>query len=276
MKKKLINLSIAAALLGGSAIGHSATLNTFSPDGILQNFTGFDWHANGGGWVQGFNLTSANNTGDSTNFTFTYQAFAGGIDTTSTTDNLFIASPGAASGTYEVTTFQTLQQTAICQNDGCSSIQIITNSGSWEIFLDSSPDANQSAGTGFLDGTSILSGTWDGGISTFFATGAIPGPGVFGTGGGLLSGTVTSTNSTYIDPALAGTQFQASLQFPGLSSPNYTRPAAFNGVATGANTSSSFVLQTDGSQNFTEVPEPGILALLGIGLFGFAFAGRRT
>ncbi|SDZ75502.1 flocculation-associated PEP-CTERM protein PepA [Nitrosospira multiformis] len=277
MNKKLINLSMAAVLLGGPAIGYSATLDTVSADGVLQNFTGFDWHSNGGGWVQGFDLTGANMQGDSDTFTLTYQAFAGVINTTSPTNNLYVAAPGSQNGTYEVTTFQTLTQTATCANDGCSSIDITTNSGSWRIFLDSSPDANQSTGTGFLDGVNILSGTWDSGFSTFSATGAIPGPAVLGTGGGFLFGTVTFTNNTYVNPALAGTQFQASLQFPGQSAPSYTRPAAFDGVATGADTASSFVIQTDGSQGFThgEVPEPGILALMGIGLLGFAFTGRR-
>src|SRR5690348_14571478 len=112
---------MAAVLLGGSAIGYSATLNTFSADGILQNFTGFDWHSNGGGWVQGFDLTGANNAGDTDTFTLTYQAFAGSINTTSPTNNLFVAPPGPETGTYEITTFQQITQTATCQNDGCTS-----------------------------------------------------------------------------------------------------------------------------------------------------------
>lgn len=274
MKKKILGLAMATALLGGVTVANSATLDTFSPDGILDNFSGFDWHANGGAWVQGFDLTGANNTGDSDTFTLTYQAFAGNIDTTSTTDNLFVAPPGSATGAYEVTTFQTLTQTATCTNDGCTSIQITLNSGSWEVFLDSSPDANQASGTGFLDGDTILSGIYTGGISAFTATGAIPDAGVFGTGGGILLGTVTFTNNTYVNPNLHGTQFQGSLQFPGVGAPNYTRPDAFAGVATGADSASSFVIQADGSQNFT-VPEPSMLALIGIGLAGFGFAGRR-
>ncbi len=275
MKKKLINLAIAAALLGGSAVGHSATLNTFSADGILQNFSGIDWHANGGGWIQGFNL--ANAVGATSDFTLTYQAFAGVLETTSPTPNLYVASPGSQTGTYELTTYSVLDETATCLAAGpvaCAAISIATNSGTWQVFLDSGTNANQSLGTGFLDGTNILSGTWDSGLSTFLSNGIPPGSGgALGTGGGILQGTVTMTNSTFINPDFRGTELQASLQFPGLSSPNYTRPAAFNGVATGADSPTNFVLQTDTSQNFT-VPEPGMLALLGIGLLGFGFTKR--
>jgi hypothetical protein len=275
MNKKITSLAVAAALLGGSAMGYAATLDTTGAgDGLLQNFTGFDWNQNGGAWVQGFDLTNANNAGDSDNFTLTYQAFASTINSTSPTPNLFVAPPGPAVGTYELTTFQTLNETALCLNNGCTSIQISTDSGTWNVFLDFSPDANQATGTGFLDGVSILSGNWTGGLSTFIASGAIPNPGVFGTGSAFLTGTVTSTNNTYVNPTLQGTQFQASLQFPGLSAPDFTRPTAFNGIATGADTAANFVLQADGSQNYT-VPEPGMLALLGIGMLGFGFTRRR-
>ena len=276
MKKKLINLVVAAALAGGAAVAHSASYNTFSSDGVLQNFSGIDWHSNGGGWIQGFGLTGANNAGDSDVFTLTYQAFAGTIGTTSAVNELYVASPGSASGSYEDTIFSTITQTATCANDGCSSINITVNGGTWQIFHDSTPDANQAAGTGFLDGVNIISGTWDGGFSSFSATGAIPNPGVFGAGGGFLVGTVTDTDNTFINPNLLGTTLQASLIYPGQSSPTFTRPTAFNGVSTGANTAENFVIQTDTSQNFTQqVPEPSIMALVGIGLLGFGVANRR-
>jgi hypothetical protein len=277
--KRTLRLLVTSALIAGAVGAQAATLDTTTAapnDGILQNFSGIDWHANAGAWIQGFDLTGANNAGDTDTFTLTYQAFAGVINTTSITPNLRVAPPGPALGSYELTTYSVLTETATCLNDGCSSIAIVTDSGTWEIFFDNAPDANMATGTGFLDGVSILSGTWDAGLSTFIATGPI-GPGSIGTGGGFLVGTVISTNNAFVNPDLVGTTLQASLQFPGQTPPTYTRPAAFNGVATGADSPQNFVIQTDTSQNFAAVPEPGTLAIAGLGLLalGFARRGRR-
>lgn len=273
--KLTMRLAIAAALLGGVSTLQAATLDTGTAapnDGVLQNFTSIDWNANGGGWVQGFDLTASSGQGATDVFSFTYQAFAGTIGTTSATNNLYVASPGTMLGGYELTTYATATETAICNNATCSSIDIVTNSGTWAVYFDTSPDANQALGTGFTDGVVIMSGTWDAGLSTFSA----PFPG-FGVGGGFLFGTVTYTNNAYVNPDLLGTTLQASLQFPGQTAPTYTRPAAFDGVSTGTDTATDFVLQTDTSQNFSagSIPEPGTLLLLGAGLLGLGKIRRR-
>lgn len=274
-----MKLLTAALLLGGMATTHAATLDTTSAaptdDGVLQNFIGIDWHSNGGGWVQGYNV--ANVVGATDTFTFTYQAFAGVIQTTSPVNNLWVGAPGSQSGTYEMTTYAVIQETATCLSVGvgqCGAISIATTGGTWEIYFDTSPEANQATGTGFLDGALMLAGTWDSGFSVFGSNGLPPGGGGLGSGGGQLFGSVTYTNNTYVNPDLLGTNLQASLVFPGEPAPNYTRPAAFNGVPTGPDTATDFVLQTDTSQNFA-VPLPGTLLLFGSGLLGLGTFRRR-
>ncbi|MCB1753241.1 MAG: flocculation-associated PEP-CTERM protein PepA [Gammaproteobacteria bacterium] len=277
--KKAITSALVLALMSASGATYSASLDTTSAapndDGVLQNFLGIDWHENASGWVQGFDLTAASNIGDMDTFTFTYQAFAGSIATSSLYPNLRVGLPGPAVGGYELTTYQTITEKATCTAVNCTSISIALVSGTWDVYFDITPDANTGAGTGFLDGVKILSGTWDTGFTNFGANAPVGTPGAMGTGGGAFTGTVTMTDNAYVNPDLLGTDLQASLFFPGIGS--YTRSAAFNGVSTGTDTPTNFVLQTDTSQSFTQVtvPEPSVVAIMGAGLLGVGFARRR-
>ncbi|ARO86998.1 PEP-CTERM sorting domain-containing protein [Nitrosospira lacus] len=278
-------LDTRAAANVNNAVGEGAGTEPAAPsatggDGLLQTFTGFDWHSNGAGFVQGYGFSGGGHAvGDTDSFTITTQFFAGSIGSSTTTPDLRVATPGPSVGTYEYTAIGQLLETAtVTSVDGggnVTGISIVTNAGGFfNIYFDISPDANPVAGTGFFDGTPIISGVFSGGLSSFSASGSIPTPGVIGVGGGTVFGVVTSVNNTYVNPTMVGTEVGTTLNFPGTTGA-FTRPAFINGIATGVNTGSDFVLQTDAFQTFS-IPEPGSIALIGLGLVGFGFMSRRN
>jgi hypothetical protein len=297
--KKLGPAAIRGLLIAGCAaasmgVAQAGSINTSAGgpgDGILQNFTGFDWSSDGQAYIQGFDLTSTSGANATDNFTLDYHGFASTIFATGSTPALKIpAINGGVGGTYEITLVAHLNETATCLTANCSAVSLATNSGTFAVYIDYGAGfVNPVTGTGYANAGSIeiLGGTFFGGAAVFSGT---PAPAGNGTGGGSLLGVVTYSNDTYLNPSYvsAGATTQTSLQLGALQTADYHPSSCFefagaNGTtggpctAVGPDSATNFQLQADASTSLAlaTVPEPGALSLLGLGLVALGLQRSR-
>jgi len=268
-------LAIASAASFGSAANAASITNS---DGTLSPFGGIDWDSAGIAWTSGFSDTA----GDT--FTLYYASWATSIKqpdgTTFTTGFLDNTADGVANSvlgnflnqnnlSYEYTIFAVLDESVV--SCGLTECTFNVTGGDFYIYYQVPANADVAAGTGFTDGTLVIQGTVDPDLGTLFST--------INGGQANLTGTVTYTNNTYINPSLLGTKLTSTLQLA--SQTNVTFPTAFdkNGDGTTEPLGDPQVIefQADANQTFTAVPvpEPGILLLLGSAFAGLAAIGRR-
>lgn len=143
--------------------------------------------------------------------------------------------------------------------------------------------ANPNVVSGYGEGLGTAAGCAPGAILCGHAVsltssfdGVIAGPGAgTGTGSFDLRYLIDGFDAAYIDTTLGGIfgiQATGTLNLPSFFSPT----AMWDGTSTAA---PNILLKLDGSNSFSAVPEPGSLALLGIGLIGFGlnrFGRRRS
>jgi hypothetical protein len=295
-------LGLPAALVLWMAPRAAAGLFTFDPDGAAPTnpaslIGAMDWSPG--------NSLAVNSVPPAVGNTFQQHQHASLSALINSSGNPF--TPAGLNSVFEITVTASSTQvyTAVSATSFSHRLAPVQSTNSFfEIWFDTTPDANPLAGTGYNDGTRIFLGTPNavapsaggytyvqgaaGGpvIETFDQFGANDYPAktsVVGAGGITFDGTVNSFNATFfIDPVIS-LAFNTSLVTPfEETNPSALFAALAGGVAPAVvpnNTANGlqptdFQFQADANNTFT-IPEPTLSTLTGFGI-ALTFACRRT
>jgi hypothetical protein len=298
--KKLCNVLLASVFTLAVASTASAALVQFDPTASgaysITGIASFDWD-NLGSVVIEQSLVSSSN-GATTLAGFFGSAAAGDTLTMNihAQDRLTsfvgtggtLASPGldtngALGGDqgYEVTTTLDAVETAVVDFlTGAPRLTFTSISGTFQYYLDSTPDSDVNSGAGYNDGDSP--------INPFLVGTVVDVDGDFnggtGSGSNFIRTSVTSYDSNVIElyptPAslgtdLVGTTFDSTIHFANTTNRNAVDPGGVVGNSPYTVLNEDLILNADGNSGFAAVPEPTTMVLMGLGLIGFAGFSRR-
>jgi hypothetical protein len=289
-----VGFAVAALCLGaGKAQAGQTNVNVYQGNGttsISSNVTQFDWNADASGVAVGVGPFGSPLAVNQT-FTFLYNAnlvtFTGGTPTNPT--DLKTTTNGSAFGAnqYEFTITASLTEKVISFADlggGIQTAAFTTTGGTLSIYYDDGTGATSSAnlatGAGYNDGPEIARFTAVGGTSTFTTTSSSSGIGATSFDFNI-TGALDFVDADYLVGILGqifDLHFISTQEYPPLFSTGVTPTGMFGGYAidstcTGPGTC-DLLLQVDGHSFFTAVPEPGTLALWGMGLLALGFLSR--
>ena len=259
-KQAAIGLASFGLLAVSSSCFASPTLsyNTTNYGAFINDpFGGFDWNSAG-------SAVTSNFTPDGMTV-FTTEFWADAVNVLDTGGSSLASALTAGPGFdvplgAEFTIQAFIDETATLLNPVTAAFT--ATGGTYNIWYQPTFNANLVTGAGITDGSLILSGSILPGFAGTFT--ALPVGG--GTGIFTFLATVDSTNNAFINPDLLDTESVSTIQF-GSSTTSWTEPTS---TPSGAILAGDLIFQADANQAFTAaaVPEPGILALAGLGLFG--------
>jgi len=298
--KSLIAAAAGVVLSFGVASADQINVNVnYGPDGVITT-RAFDWNEAGSGIaiyaadnpaLPGDQTGTAVKPGDplvaGQQLSFLYQANL----VSATAPGGGTISPvnlnGALATNYEVTIVARINET-VTGFGVIGGVQIATFSltgGTMNIYLDQNVNANTAAGTGFDDGTQVLSGTVTSGdsIFSFITAGAGAGTGQGSSTTEIVIAPINYDHTFFQTDILHDLDFTTQLFFPAGTSTTTCFFCGGGGAPfgdfTGFNPATDLLLKADASNIFTaeKIPEAGSLVLFGSGLLGLVtFLRRRS